>query len=72
VTQINLRDEANPIPIFIRENLSPYEKEDLIQLIRVYIDVFALNYEEMPRLDPQIAMHHLNINSDAKPIKQQQ
>ena len=26
----------------------------------------------MPGLDPQVAMHHLNINSNAKPIKQQQ
>ena len=41
VTQINLGDEANPKPIFISESLSPSEKEDLIQLIREYIDVFA-------------------------------
>ena len=26
----------------------------------------------MPGLDPQIAMHRLNINPDAKPVKQQQ
>jgi len=26
----------------------------------------------MPGLDPQVAMHHLNINLDAKPVKQQQ
>ena len=26
----------------------------------------------MPELDPQIAMHHLNINPDVKPVKQQQ
>jgi len=26
----------------------------------------------MPGLDPQEAMHHLNIKPDAKPIKQQQ
>jgi len=72
VIQVNLRDEANPKPIFIRENLSPFEKEDLIQLIREYIDVFAWNYEDMPGLDPQISIHRLNINLDSKPIKQQQ
>ena len=33
VVQINLRNEANPKPIFISESLSPSEKEDLIQLI---------------------------------------
>jgi len=26
----------------------------------------------MPGLDPQVTIHHLNINPDAKPIKQQQ
>ena len=61
VTQINLRDEANPKPIFISENLSPSEKEDLIYLIREYKDVFAWNYKDMPGLDLQIAMHRLNI-----------
>jgi len=72
VTQINLENEANPKPIFISESLSPSEKEDLIHLIREYKDVFAWNYEDMPRLNPHIAMHYLNINLDTKPVKQQQ
>ena len=41
VIQINLGDEANPKPIFISESLSPFKKEDLTQLIREFIDVFA-------------------------------
>ena len=61
VTQKNPGDEAN-----LSESLSPSEKEDLIQLIRAYIDVFAWNYEDMLGLDSQIAMHRLNINLDAK------
>ena len=40
--------------------------------MREYIDVFAWNYEDMPVLDPRVAMHRLNINSDVKPVKQQQ
>jgi len=36
VTEINLGDEANPKPIFISENLSPSEKEDLISCAGVY------------------------------------
>ena len=67
VTQINLGDEANPKPIFISENLSPPEKKDLISLVREYIDVLR----RYAWLDPQVAMHHLNINPDAKPIKHQ-
>ena len=48
------------------------EKEELIVLVKEYIDVFAWNYEDMPGLDPQVAMHRLNIKPDAKPVKQQQ
>jgi len=40
--------------------------------MREYIDVFAWNYEDIPGLDPQVATHRLNINLDAKPVKQQQ
>ena len=40
--------------------------------MREYIDVFAWNYEDMPELDPQVAMHRLNINPEVKPVKQQQ
>jgi len=72
VTQVNLGDEANPKLIFISESLSSSEREDLIQLIRENIDVFTWNDEDMHGLDPQIVMHHLNINPDAKPVKQQQ
>jgi len=71
VTQINLRDEANPLPMFISRSLSPSEKEDQIQLIREYINVFAWNYEDMLGVDPQIAVHRLNINSVPNQSKQQ-
>ena len=70
--QINLRDEVKPKPIFISESLLLSEKEDLIHLIQEYIDLFDWNYKDMPRLDPQVTMHRLNINLDVKPVKQQQ
>ena len=60
------------MPIFISESLSPSEKEDLVSLVREYIDVFTWNYEDMPGLDPQVAMHCLSINPDVKPVKKQQ
>ena len=39
--------------------------------MREYV-VFAWNYEDMPGLNPQVAMHCLNINPDANPVKPQQ
>src|SRR4051812_27470502 len=65
-------DEANPKPIYISDTLSPNEKVELIALVREYIDVFAWNYEDMPGLDPKVAMHRLNIKAEAKPVKQPQ
>jgi len=50
--------------------LLPIEKQDLISLIQEYIDVFAWCYEDMPGLNPQVAMHRLNVKLNAKSIKQ--
>jgi hypothetical protein len=72
VIQVNLGTEDNPKPIFISESLSPLEKEGITALAKEFMDVFAWSYEDMPGLDPQIAMHRLNINPDVKPVKQQQ
>ena len=41
ITQVNLGYEDNPKPIFKSESLSLPEKEDLISLVRGYINVFA-------------------------------
>ena len=72
VIQVNLGSQDHLKPIFISESLSLTEREELIVLIREYIDVFAWNYEDMPGLDPQVAMPRLNIKPDAKPVRQQQ
>ena len=72
MTHINLGDEANSKPIFISESLLSSKKEDLMHLIREYKDVFAWNNEDMAGLDPQITIHRLNINPNAKHVKQQQ
>src|SRR5436189_1058293 len=70
--QVNMGNEAIPKPIYISDTLSQSEKVDLIAFIREYIDVFAWHYEDMPGLDPKVAMHCLNIKADAKPVKQPQ
>ena len=47
------------------------KKEELVVLVREYIDIFTWNYEDMPGLDSQVAVYRLNIKPDAKPVKQQ-
>ena len=41
VIQVNLGSQDHPKPIFISEGLSLTEKEELMILIKEYIDVFA-------------------------------
>lgn len=64
--------EQNPKSIFISGNLTISKKEDTLALIKEYIDVFARNYEDILGLDPEVAVHQLNIKAGAKPVKQQQ
>lgn len=56
-----MRSDQNPEPIFMSKNLDQHELQNLIELIREYIDVFAWNYEDIPGLDSKIAQHRLNI-----------
>ena len=50
VIQVNLGSQDHPKPIFISESLSLTEREELIMLVKEYIDVFAWSYEDMPDL----------------------
>jgi len=52
VVQVNLGSQGHPKTITINESLSLTEKEELIALVREYIDVFVWNYEDMPGVDP--------------------
>ena len=50
VIQVNLGNQDHLKPIFISESLSLTEREELISLVREYIDVFSWNYKDMPDL----------------------
>ena len=68
--QVDVGDQSHSKLISISESLSSMENQDLISLVGEYIDVFAKSDKEMPGHNPQVAMHHLNIKSDAKLVKQ--
>jgi len=48
VIQIDVGDQMHTKLISISESLSSIEKQDLIYLIKEYIDVFSWSYEDMP------------------------
>ncbi|KAF7839291.1 reverse transcriptase [Senna tora] len=45
--------EENPRPVFINQTLAREEKNDLVNLLKEYKNVFACEYHEMPGLSPR-------------------
>ena len=64
-------DESNP-KRFTRIGASMEEKtkQDLIQFLRKSIDVFAWSHKDMPRINPSVITHRLNVYPSSKPVRQ--
>ena len=45
-------------------------KQDLIELLREFKDVFAWSYQDMPGLTTSIMVHRLPIKENCKPVQQ--
>ncbi|XP_074377175.1 uncharacterized protein LOC141718695 [Apium graveolens] len=54
----------------IGKNMGADLKTKVITVIRQYHDVFAWGPKDMPGLDPKTATHCLNVQPEAKPVKQ--
>ena len=57
-------------PVFISSQLTAQEKEQLVALLKKYVDVFAWTYDEMPGLDPELVVHSFNVDPRVKPVVQ--
>ena len=51
--------ESDQKEIRIGANLESNVKSHLVQMLRDYVEVFAWSYEDMPGLDTDIVLHHL-------------
>ena len=49
--------------------LPSLEKEQLVEVLRRNVDVFAWNAYEAPKVDPDFICHHLNVNPSVIPKK---
>ena len=49
---------------------SPLICQDLAAFLRINQDVFAWSHEDMPRIDPSVIVHRLNVNPASSPIRQ--
>ena len=59
-----------PKPIFICSQLSTQKKEQLVELLKRYVDMFAWTYDEMPGLDLEPVVHSLNVDPGTKLVIQ--
>lgn len=68
--EINLGMKEERCPIILNASHILEEKKACFKLLTEHRDIFAWSYQEMPGLDPKIAVHHLSIKHGVKPIKQ--
>ena len=70
-TESILIEKDNPTrKVKIGKGLDTVFKEELIQLLRDYADVFAWTPDDMPGLDESLAIHSLDVDPKKKPVKQ--
>ncbi|XP_059315447.1 uncharacterized protein LOC132066075 [Lycium ferocissimum] len=67
---INLGDSEIVRETRISVHLTPSQREELINLLRQYIDVFAWSYDDMSGLSTDIVSHKLPIDPSCPPVKQ--
>ena len=63
-------DSGSPKPIFISSQLSTKEREQFMEIMKRYVDVFAWTYDEMSDLDSVLVVHSLNVDPRTKPVIQ--
>ena len=69
--EINLGAELeSQKPVFISSQLTVQENEQLVTVLKEYMDVFAWTYDEMPGLDLGLVVHALNVDLEVKPVIQ--
>ncbi|KAG8473516.1 hypothetical protein CXB51_035657 [Gossypium anomalum] len=54
----------------IRASITAETKQDLIELLREFKDIFAWSYQDMPGLNTDIVVHRLPIKEEYKPVQQ--
>lgn len=66
---INMDTEDIPKKVLIVKSLIEQETQDFINFLTEVKINFTWSYVDMPRLDPKLVVHNLDVCLDAKPIK---
>ena len=65
----NIGTEENPKIIKLSKSFRAKEKEDYINLMKRYTDIFSWSYEELKEYDTSIIQHIIPINPSEKPYR---
>jgi hypothetical protein len=61
--EVDVGDGVTPRPTFVKRNLRADYKNNLVELLREYVDCFAWSYQEMQGLSRDLVEHRLPIKS---------
>ena len=67
---IKLDDQHPEHTVQVGSQLPGCLQDQLITFLREHRDVFAWSHEDMPRIDPSIIVHRLNVDPAHKPVVQ--
>ena len=67
---VNLGTDEDKKEIKIGDELTDDLKQEMHELLREYVDVFAWSYADMPGLSTDIVMHEIHTKPECKPVKQ--
>jgi hypothetical protein len=68
--EVDIGDGSVPRPPFVNKDLKADYKDELIILLKEYVDCFAWEYHEMPGLSRELVEHRLLIKAGFRPHKQ--
>ena len=66
----NIGTEENPKIIKLSRNFPVKEKEEYVNLMKKYTDVFAWSYEDLKEYNTSIIQHTIPIKPGGKPFRQ--
>ena len=67
--EVNIGSSKNPKLVHIAASLSQDQADLLFEVLREKIGRFAWSYQDMPRLDPKLVVHHLAVDPKIKPVR---
>jgi hypothetical protein len=68
--EVDIGDGITPRLTFVKRNLGANYKNNLVELLREYVDCFAWSYQEMSGLSHDLVDHRLPIKAGFRPFKQ--